>query len=416
MLRAAVDWLVHRVRRAVHQPLFNQEMLADPYPEYARLRSADPVHWDAADGRWVLTRYADIVTLLRSPAASSDRTAALAALAPPSVRPLLAFRANSMINADAPKHARLRLLVSKAFTARAVEAMTDKIQRLVDGFLDPVQPRGRMDLIADLACPLPVTVIAEMLGVPAQDRDRFKHWSDDLALSAGGAGSPRALTLAEYGRVGQAFQELTAYFRAVVAERRVRPQDDLLSALARAEEAGDRLNEDELYANAALLLVAGNETTTNLIGNGMLALLRHPDQLARLQAEPSLVPAAVEELLRYDSPVQFTMRLLKEDATIAGKPLRRGQMVLLLLAAANRDPEQFADPERLDVGRSDNKHLAFGLGSHFCLGAQLARLEAQVAFGTVIRRLPRLRLDAPAPEFRPHFNLRGLKSLPVAFG
>ncbi|MFO0810420.1 MAG: cytochrome P450 [Gemmataceae bacterium] len=412
MFEGAVEWVVHRARRALHAPLFKPEMLPDPYPTYHRLRSQDPVHWDKAESRWVLTRYADVSAVLRSPAASSDRAAAAAALAPPSVRPLLAFRANSMINSDAPKHTRLRLLVSKAFTARAVEAMTAKIQRLVDGLLDAVQPRGRMDAIADLAYPLPVTVIAEMLGVPAEDRDQFKHWSDELSLIVGNAND---LAMAEYKRVGHAFQELVAYFARVVAERRVHPKDDLLSALTQAEEAGDRLSADELYATATLLLVAGNETTTNLIGNGTLALLRNPDQLARLTADPSLVPAAVEELLRYDSPVQFTGRHLKAAMTVGGKTLEAGQSVLLLLGAANRDPAQFADPDRLDVGRPDVKHLAFGLGSHFCLGAQLARLEGRIVFETLLRRMPKLRLGGPEPEYRPHFNLRGLKALPVTF-
>jgi pimeloyl-[acyl-carrier protein] synthase len=415
MFEEAVELLIHRARRLLHAPLFTNDMIADPYPTYRRLRTEDPVHWDKADGRWVLTRHADIVSVFRNPAASSDRAAAAAKLAPVSVRPLLAFRANSMINSDAPKHTRLRTLVSKAFTARAVDAMTDKIQRLVDGFLDTVQSRGQMDVIADLAYPLPVTVIAEMLGVPPEDRDRFKHWSDEMAQLAGGGGSAADLTLDQYHRIVTAFQELTAYFAEVVAERRVRPQDDLLSALARAEEAGDRLNEDELYANAVLLLVAGNETTTNLIGNGTLTLLRHPDQLARLIADPALIPTAVEELLRFDSPVQFTGRQLKEEVTVGGKVLGAGKSVLLLLAAANRDPDQFAVPDRFDVGRADNKHLAFGLGAHFCLGAQLARLEARVVFQTLLRRMPKPRLSGPEPEFRPHFNLRGLKALHVAF-
>jgi cytochrome P450 len=251
--------------------------------------------------------------------------------------------------------------------------------------------------------------------VPPEERDQFKHWSDELAVMAGGAGSTADMTLDQFQRIAQAFQELTAYFARVVAERRAQPRDDLLSALARAEEAGDRLSADELYTNAALLLVAGNETTTNLIGNGLLALLRHPDQLARLKADPALVPTAVEELLRYDSPVQFTARLLKEEITVGGKALPSGQMVLLLLGAANRDPDQFANPDQLDVGRAENKHLSFGLGSHFCLGAQLARLEARVAFQTLLRRMPGLRLEGPEPQYRPHFNLRGLKALPVAF-
>jgi cytochrome P450 len=415
MFEEALEWLVYRARRRLHTPLFKADMLADPYPSYHRLRSEDPIHWDASDSRWVLTRYSDVVSMFRNPAASADRASALTALAPPSVRPLLAFRGNSMLNSDAPKHTRLRLLVSKAFTARAVEAMTNKIQQLVDGFLDSVQSRGHMDVVAELAYPLPVTVIAEMLGVPSADRERFKHWSDDFALIAGGAGSVGEFTMDEYHRITQAYQDLTAYLALVVAERRVNPRDDLLSALARAEEAGDRLSEGELYANATLLLVAGNETTTNLIGNGVLALLRNPDQLARLRASPALVASAVEELLRYDSPVQFTTRLLKEDIAMGGKTLRTGQLVLLLIGAANRDPSQFADPDRLDITRTDNKHLAFGLGSHFCLGAQLARLEARVVLESLLRRMPGLRLEGDMPAYRSHFNLRGLKSLPVSF-
>jgi cytochrome P450 len=414
MFEEAVELLVRRSRRLLHSPLFTSDMLANPYAVYRRLRSDDPVHWDKADGRWVLTRYADIVSVLRSQAASSDRAAAAAKLAPASFRPLLEFRANSMINSDPPKHTRLRGLVSKAFTSRAVDAMTDRIQRLVNGFLDAAAPRRDMDVIADLAYPLPVTVIAEMLGVPPADRDRFKHWSDEMALLAGGGGSPADLSLDEYHRIATAFQELMDYFARVVSDRRTHPQDDLLTALAKAEEAGVRLSADELYANAVLLLVAGNETTTNLIGNGVLALLRHPDQLARVSAEPAIVASAIEEIVRYDGPVQFTGRLLKDDLTVGGKKLGAGQSVVLLLGAANRDPDQFSDPDRFDVGRVDNKHLAFGLGSHYCLGAQLARLEGRIAIQTLVRRMPGLRLHGPAPEYRPHFNLRGLKSLNVA--
>jgi cytochrome P450 len=363
----------------------------------------------------VLTRYADIVSVLRSPAASSERVAAMDRFTPTAYRPLFALRANSMINCDPQRHNRLRTLVSKAFTARAVEAMTPGIQHVVDQFIDGVQARRRMDLIADLACPLPVTVIAQLLGVPAEDRGRFKQWSDDLAVVAGGTGSPATLTRSDYRRVAASYGELAGYLGGIVARRRAQPRDNLLTALARAEEAGDRLNEDELYANATLLLVACNETTTNLIDNGVLALLRHPDQMAQLRTDPSLVPAAVEELLRYDSPVQFTIRLLKEDLEVGDKKLCRGQMVLLLLLAGNRDPEQFPQPDRLDFGRAEYEHLSFGLGSHFYLGAQLARLEGRIALETLLRRLPEIRLEAEAVEYRPHFNLRGLKALPVTF-
>lgn len=402
-------------RRRQKSSVFKADMLDDPYPAYHCLRSTDPVHWEPAESRWVLTRYADVVSVLRNPEASSERMQAFERFVPAAYRPLLEFRANSMISNDAARHNRLRTLVNKAFTARAVEAMTENIQQLVDGFLDKVQSRGRFDVIADLAYPLPVTVIAEMLGVPTEDRDRFKQWSDELAVLAGATGSAAALTPEDYRRISDNQRQLTDYLRQIVAKRRVQPGNDLLSALAQAEESGDRLSEDELYANAILILVAGHETTTNLIGNGMLALLRHPDQLKRLQDDPSLIPTAVEEFLRYDSPVQFTTRVLKNDLVVGDKTLKRGQIALLLLGAANRDPAQFPEPDRLDGGRTTNKHVAFGLGSHFCLGAQLARLEGRIAFETMLRRMPKMRLGAESPKFREHFNLRGLKSLDVEF-
>jgi cytochrome P450 len=400
-------------RKPDTHPLFNQQTLADPYPIYRQLRSENPVYWDESYGRWVLTRYADVAAVLRDPAASSERAGAMLRFAPPAMRTILRARSHSMINSDAPRHNRLRGLVNKAFTARAVEAMAGKIQHLVDGFLDAVQPRGRMDVIADLAYPLPVTVIGEMLGVPAEDRDRFKHWSDELATLV--SGNPAGLGVGDYYRIAKSYTELAAYLGGVAARRRAQPGSDLLTALVQAEEAGDRLSEEELYANAVLLLVAGHETTTNLIGNGTLALLRHPDQWRRLTDDPSLAAQAVEELLRYDTPVQLTTRILKEDRVVGGRQLRAGEMVLLVLGAANRDPEQFADPDRLDVGRADVKHLSFGLGSHFCLGALLARLEARIVFETLARRWPNLHLDGGVVAFRDNFNLRGLEALGVAF-
>jgi pimeloyl-[acyl-carrier protein] synthase len=402
-------------RKSGESRLFTSEVLTDPYPLYQRLRSEDPVHWEDDDERWMLTRYADVVTVLRSPIASSDRVQAMRHFVPGHLQSLLELRSNSMLNCDAPRHTRLRLLVNKAFTARAVEALTDKIRKLAESMLDAVQPRGRMDLMADLAHPFPVTVIAEMLGVPPEDRPLFKRWSHDLSLIAGGAGSPRGLSMEDYRRTADSFTELSQYIGKIVAQRRTEPRNDLLTALAQAEEAGDRLSEPELYANAALILVAGHETTTNLIGNGMLALLRHPDQMERLRRDPSLILAAVEEFLRYESPVQFVTRLLKEDLTLGGKQLRARQTVLMMLGAANRDPAQFPDPDRLDVCRTDNKHVAFGLGTHFCLGAQLARLEGRIVFETLLRRMPNLRLDAPEVKYRKHFNLRGLEAIPVAF-
>ena len=393
--------------------MFGPEMLANPYPVYHLLRSMDPVHWQETFQGWVLTRYADVAALLRGPHVSSERTAAAQARVPEEFHELVAFRANAMLNADPPRHTRLRTLVSKAFTPAAVERLAPVIQQVVDQAVNAALARGGMDVMHDLAYPLPVTVIAQLLGVPPEDRDQFKKWSDDITSTAGNVMAN--LTPDHYRLALQSTRELTSYFRKVVAERRVRPRDDLLTAMARAEEQGDRLNEDELYANAVLLLNAGHETTTNLIGNGTWALLQFPEERRRLHDDPALAPTAVEELLRFDSPVQFTSRLLKEDMTVGGKTLRAGQPVLLLLGAANRDPAQFPEPDRLDVGRADNKHVAFGLGPHFCLGAPLARLEGRIVLQTLLRRLPKMRLDGPAPEYRDNFNLRGLKALRVAF-
>ena len=313
---------------------------------------------------------------------------------------------------DPPRHTRLRLLVNKAFTPRTVEELAPFIRAFVDKALDAAAARGRMELMADLAFPLPATVIAEMLGVPPEDRDRFKQWSDDSTAAA--ANLPSNLSPEVVRKSIAGMEELQNYFRGIIAQRRAEPRDDLISALVKAQEEEDRLSEQELLANSVLLLNAGHETTTNLIGNGTLALLRHPDQMRRLRDDPSLLPSGVEELLRYDSPVQFTTRILKADLELGGKVLRAGQAVLLLLGAANRDPEQFPDPDRLDVGRPDNKHLAFGHGPHFCLGAPLARLEGRILFEALLRRTPGMRLDGPPPRYRQNFNLRGLEALPVS--
>jgi cytochrome P450 len=401
--------------QAPRQPrLFGPEMLEDPYPFYHRLRAASPVFWAEGLDAWLATRYDDAAAALRNSQLSSDRSVRLRQrMAGKGLDDLLTRSSRSMIHLDPPDHTRQRTLVNKAFTPRAVDAMAPHIQALVDGCLDAVQGRGAMDVIADLAYPLPVTVIAEMLGVPPEDRARFKKWSDEISffLSGNAAEAPPE----ELRRSLHSRGELVDYFRAVVARRRAQPQADLLTALAQAEEAGGRLSEDEVYDNAVLLLIAGNETTTNLIGNGLLALLRHPDQLRKLQADPSLIPNAVEELLRYDGPVQFTTRVAKTDLTLGGQAVRAGQMVFLMLGAANRDPAQFPEPDRLDVTRKDVKHIAFGAGPHFCLGAPLARLEGQIAFRTLLRRLPGLRLAEGPIEHRNNINLRGLQALPVRF-
>jgi cytochrome P450 len=285
---------------------------------------------------------------------------------------------------------------------------------MVDGLIDAVEPTGQMDVIADLAYPLPTTVIADLLGLPTADRARFKQWSDDIA--AGFFLIVGRETAAAVRRAYESQVALAAYFRELVAERRAHPRDDLLSALVAAEADGAMLSEDELLATCVLLLFAGHETTTNLIGNGVLALLEHADQFERLQQEPALLGSAIEEFLRYDGPVQATARRATVGFELHGTRVNPGDYLLLVLGAANRDPAQFAEPDRLDLGRADHRHLAFSLGPHFCLGAALARLEASVAFESLLRRLPRLRAGPAPPVRRPDFFLRGLASLPVAFG
>jgi cytochrome P450 len=396
--------------------LFGREMIADPYPVYHRLRSSAPVLWAEPLKSWVLTRYDDVAAVLRDGARfSSERLGSVTErLGRPELEAMLRMRAEAMLDTDAPKHTRLRSLVSKAFTPKAVEAMRPTIQALVDDYLDAATAAGGpFDLMRALAYPLPVTVIAAMLGVPPEDRERFKGWSDAIAAVVN---VPAGLGDDLLDRAATAYRELTDYFRSAVGRMRGGPGGDagLLAAMASAQEQGERLSERELYANAILLLNAGHETTTNLIGNGTLALLRHPDQMRRLHEEPTLLENAVEELLRFDSPVQFTSRIPTGDVELGGQRIAAGQPVLCVLGAANRDPAHFPDPDRLDVGREDIRHVAFGMGPHYCLGAPLARLEGTVVFSTLLRRFPDLHLaDGRPPEYRDNFNLRGLRELRV---
>jgi pimeloyl-[acyl-carrier protein] synthase len=401
--------------RGIHlPPLFGPEMLADPYPVYHQLRAAEPVHWHEPFAAWILTRYDDVWAGLHDPRLSAKRTVAMqAAAGRPELQPFFTFLADRMVFTDPPQHTRLRALVSQTFKPHILEALRPHIQTLVDGFLDRVEKQRRMDVIADLAFPLPATVIAEVLGVPPEDLDQLKEWSDEFILVL--SSDPTTIPAEVYGRCARAAQAMTDYFRGIVNQRRAEPRNDLLTLLELVEEQGDRLSESELFATANLVLVAGHETTTNLIGNGLLALLRHPEQLRKLREDPALVPHAVEELFRYDSPVQFVYRIAREDMQIAGKTIRRGQTVHLVLAAANRDPAHFPDPDRLDITRTPGRHLALGQGIHYCLGAPLARLEGQVAFETLLRRMPNLRLASGEVEHHANFNLRGLKALPVVF-
>jgi cytochrome P450 len=393
--------------------LFNPmdpEFVADPYPMYHRLRAEDPVHHSPL-GFWVLTRYPDVLAMLRDPRLTKEPIAAfVAARFGVAVPPGLGL---SMLDRDPPDHTRLRGLVSKAFTPRALERLRPEIQQIVDGLLDEARGRGSMDLIEEFAYPLPVRVICEMLGVPVKDHERFKGWGLDIARGLDAIMLPPDSPVGQRSVSGR--RALAAYFRELIAERRAAPRDDMLSALIAAEEAGDKLNEEELLATCILLLVAGHETTVNLIGNGTLALLRHPAELQKLRDNPGLIGSAVEELLRFDGPVQRTARIPSEDITIGGQTIGKGEMVMPFLGAADRDPTQFPDPDRLDITRSDNRHIAFGMGIHFCLGAPLARMEGQIAINTLLARLPRLTLATDQPRFRQSLTLRGLEALPVSF-
>jgi hypothetical protein len=384
----------------------------DPYAVYRELREEAPVYWQPMMQTWILTRYEDNLAVLRDHAAfSSQRTRAKNAL----VQQLESYRLSSgplgttptMLSIDPPAHTRMRSLANKAFTPRVVERSRPHIQEIAGELLDALPQPGSLDVVADLAVPLPMIVIAEVLGVPVGDRERFKAWSSDIAASLGGPFQPQDVL----DRSRDASNAVADYFRDLIARRRGDPRDDLISALIAAEEQDDLLSEDELIATCILLLIAGNETTTHLIGNGMLALLRNPDQRLRLQADPSLVDTAVDEMLRYEGSVQMTSRIVDHDIEFRGQRFEEGQVVLLLLGAANRDPAQFPDPERFDVSRRPNRHLAFGQGIHYCLGAPLALAEAQIAIQTLLRRLPDPEPAFEEPEWAQSFVLRALKCL-----
>ena len=387
---------------------------ADPYPAYRALRESDPIHYSPLLDAWVLTRYDDIAFVLSDPRFSANRRQArnrfaqMAELQQLEERFGPFGRAPTMLTSDPPQHTRLRRLVSKAFTARAVEDLRPRIAAIVDSLLGAVRESDRFDIVTDLAYPLPVIVIAEMLGVPPEDRSQFKRWSDDVVATLGGPfAGPEVIQ-----RGAEAVQQLAEYLREIIAQRRRQPRPDLISGLIAAEEQGQVLSEDEILATGMLLLIAGNETTTNLIANGMLALFRHPDELQRLRRNPTLIRPGVEELLRYAGPVQGTARVATADVSIGGRTVSAGQLVFVLIAAANRDPAKFPNPEDLDITRHPNEHLAVGDGIHFCLGAPLARAEAQTAIGALVQRFPHLQLDGQ-PQWGGTFIIRGVKSLPV---
>jgi cytochrome P450 len=402
---------------------FSREFRRDPYPHYDALRARAPVYPFMRGGQvlWLLTRYDDCDASMRSRAFARELGKILGPEEmPPRMRypdvvmPLVRLQKRWMLFLDPPDHTRLRKLVGIAFTPRRVELLRNSIETITDRLVDEAKRRGRMDVIADLALPLPVSVISELLGIEDEDRDLFREQAEYmLGINDLVPPAPEAMA-----KAGEAARYYESFFRRMIEHRRREPGDDLVSALIQARDAEDRLSEEELVATSVLLLGAGFESTTNFIGNGVLALLRNPAQFERLRADPALAGNAVEELLRFDAPVQMTTRRAAEDVELRGERIRRGQAVAMMLGAANRDPARYGEPHRLDIERADVRPLSFGGGIHFCLGAPLARLEGEIAFRALATRLPGMKLasDPDRLEYRDMIAMRGLTGLPVSFG
>jgi hypothetical protein len=392
--------------------LLDPEVLADPYPLYRALMEKDRVQWDPFLHSWVVTGYAEVLHVLHK--FSADRTPTpeqLKAMGLPQLEPIAAVMVKQMLFLDGATHARLRGLCSAAFTSRRVDGMREQIQDIADGLVDKVAASGRMDVIRDFAAPLPAIVTATLMGLPTADHAQLKSWSADFAEMLGNfQHNPERA-----GRVLKSLNEMIAYFRAAIRDQQREPRPGLIQALLAAEVEGQHLDEEEVIANIIVTMVGGQETTTNLIGNGMLTLVRNPDALAQLRDDPDIIESAVEELLRYESPSQHTGRITPHDMVLGDKELKKGAAVMAVMAAGNRDPLRFPDPDRLDLLRTDNRHLAFGWAAHFCFGAPLARIEGQIAFNTLLRRLPGVALEPGKLEWRENLGLRGLKSLPVRF-
>jgi hypothetical protein len=419
--------------------LGREEIRANPYPFYEQLRAQDPVHWDAHMGFWALSKYADIDALYTDERFSRAQGLMrgferLPAEHQAIAQPVYHSFSKTVFYADPPYHTHLRGLMNYAFTPRRIEQLRPYVQNIVDELLDDAQGRGGIEIVRDLAYPLPVMVIAELLGLPASDRARFKQWSDDLFAILG---TVRHKSQALLERAAHSLEEMTDYVRSLSRKRRDEPQDDLLSALllstdddlsaalppghpplptgelTRPREATAALTETELVANVNILLSTGHETTTHLIGNGILALLQHPTQLRKLKDDPGLLPSAIEEILRYDNPVQITYRAALEDVELHGRLIRKGDLVNTIIGSANRDPERFTDPDTFDITRDEGRHLSFGLGIHYCIGAPLVKMEAEVAFATLLRRFPKLQLQSETLEWQEQPIFRGLKELKV---
>ena len=392
--------------------LLDPEVLANPYPLFHQLRNEDPVHWDPFLHAWVVTRYEDVVNVLHH--YSADRTPTpehLAKIGLAELAPIALVMVKQMLFLDPPTHTRIRRLASYAFTPGRVAVLRNHIRDIMKDLIESVVPRGQIDVIADLAEPLPYTITAEMLGVSIEDAPQLKAWSQDFAEMLGNfQHNPDRVP-----RVRRSVEEMTKYFQSAIRQIRRDPRPGLIHSFLTAESEGDRYTEEEVIANTIVTMVGGQETTTNLIGNGVLTLLRHREEFERLKADFSLIPSAVEEMLRYEPPSQHTARLAPADVELRGKRILKRQAVIAVMAAGNRDPERFPEPDRFNITRQDNRHLSFGWAAHFCFGAALARIEGQVAFEQMLRYLPNLRLQPEPLVWRTNLGLRGLTSLKVTF-
>lgn len=392
--------------------LLDPEVRANPYPLFRRLQTEDPVHWDAFIHAWVVTRYQDVLRVLHDFLAYKPTPPEqLKAVGLPALDPLAKVMMKQMLFMDPPAHTRLRNLAAQVFTPYRMERLRLHIRDIVSSLLDQVDPEGKMDAIRDFAEPLPATVTAELLGLPVSDIRQLKAWSADFAERLGNFHqNPDGVE-----RVLESLNQMKIYFEDAVREIEQHPREGLIHSFLTAEIDGDRLTTEEVVANSIITMTGGQETTTNLIGNGLLALLQNPDVLEDLRSDLSLIPSAVEELLRYEAPSQYTTRLAPEDVEIGGKLIRKGQATIVIMAAANRDPERFIEPDRIDIRRADNRHLSFGWAAHFCFGSPLARIEGQEAFEALLRRLPELALESGPLSWRRNLGLRGLESLPITF-
>ena len=404
---------------AVEAVLLTDAFVADPYPALDRLRELAPVYWSPSVGGWILTRYDDVVSTFKNPAeyCNEGRLGQASRHLPAEDRRELQtfeahYRTKGLLHSDPPDHTRLRRLVLKAFSPRVIESMRPRIQRVVDDLIDRVRPDGGMEVIEDLAFALPVTVLAGLLGVPASDGVWFGEWADRLLAFQGVNRPGRDVLLAAQ----TALLEARAYLAELIALRRREPGEDLMTLMTLSTPEGESLTDDEIINTGITLLTAGHETTTSLIGNGLFTMLSNPEQWARLRADRSLLKPAIEEMLRYESPVARQPRLLKCDTDLRGFTLKAGQMAFQMLGAANRDPAQFDEPATFDIGRTPNRHIAFGQGIHFCIGAPLSRTEGEIVFSTILERLPTIRLVESEPAWDTRkANSRVLRTLPVTF-